>query len=90
MEGYVVLLDLCLDFLTAEDETDRLFRNVGGNYEYTLRNIAEGRRSHLLLHRKLSLYLLFCKYSVCRSFVSLPMRCWCRFQSLGYKYLQIG
>jgi hypothetical protein len=29
MLGYVVLPTFCLDFLTAEDGTDRLFRNVG-------------------------------------------------------------
>jgi len=34
------------DCLTLEDGTDRLFRNVG-NYQSTLHNIAEERRSHL-------------------------------------------
>ena len=34
------------DCLTVEDGTYRLSRNVG-NYQSTLRNIPEGRRSHL-------------------------------------------
>jgi hypothetical protein len=32
-----------LDFLTLEDGTDRLFRNVGMGYHSTLRNIPEER-----------------------------------------------
>lgn len=43
--------------LTLQDETDRLSRNVG-NYQYTLRNIPEERRSHILLYLHMY-YLLY-------------------------------
>ena len=35
-------------FLTPEDGTDRLSRNVGKKYHYSLRNNTEERISHLL------------------------------------------
>jgi hypothetical protein len=38
-----------LDYLTHEDGSDRLSRNVG-NYQSTLRNIPEERRSDMNLH----------------------------------------
>jgi hypothetical protein len=34
------------DFLTLEDGADTLSRNVSKDYHWTLRNTAEGRRSH--------------------------------------------
>jgi hypothetical protein len=42
-----------LQFLTLDDVTDMLFRNVGKNYHTTLRNTPEERRSHQ--HRRGSL-----------------------------------
>jgi hypothetical protein len=42
-----------VSLLTLEDRTDRLFRKSVTNYQSTLRNMAEGRRSHL--HRGRSL-----------------------------------
>ena len=36
-------------FLTLEDATDALSRNVGKEYYYSLRNSAEERSSHLLV-----------------------------------------
>jgi hypothetical protein len=38
-----------LDFFTFDDGTDKLSRN----YHYTLRNVSEERRSHLLRGRSL-------------------------------------
>ena len=43
-----------MDILTLEGGTDRLSRNVGKELHYTLHNVPEARRSHLLRDRSLT------------------------------------
>jgi len=91
MLGYVVLPAFCLDFLTAEDGTDRLFRNVGEGFTNTRCVISQKGADHTYYYTE-SCRCIF--HSADIRFAGDLCICQCDagvdFSLWGYSYLQIG